>query len=288
VITGVGHFRGKQKFSNEILVSRFATYEWMLHRESWHLFRCVYFPVRLYIDHTSTVALASRKFKAVRGSGCYCLWHRRCKCYQAESQCTIGDRLLSQAEYTSAGFLGDVPPRSAVVLLAVRDWDTLIASLVLLVVYLVVALILGLLKAVSPYSSHWLWMVRSGKRHLDKYKEPALRPCTMILDEHGYYVHPITKSRHIRLMDSSQEFVTNVLFFVSLPTMVCRWCYNWSNGYYSMTQDEYCYSLLAHRKSHDDSSQQARDCDLQQQTTNCNSQKLHEFNSLECIEYNTS
>lgn len=234
--------------------------------------------MRLYIDHTSTVALASRKFKVVRGSSCYCLWHRRCKCYQAESQCTTGDRLLSQAEYTSAGFLGDVPPRAAVFLVSVRDWSTLIASLVLLIVYLVVALALGLFKAVSPYSSHWLWMVRSGKRHLDEYKEPELRLSTVIRDEHGYYVHPITKSRNIRLMDSGQEFVTNVLFFVSLPTTVCQRCS------YFMTQEDSCYELLAYQKARDDSSQQASDCDLQQQTICCDSQKSHDFNFSECIE----
>jgi len=252
----------------------------MHHRESWYLFRFVYFPVRLYIDHTSNVALASRKFKVVRGSSCYCLWHRRCKCNQAESQCTTGDKLLSQAEYTGAGFLGDVPPRAAVVLVSVRDWSTLIASLVLLVVYLVVALALGLLKAVSPYRSHWLWMVRSGKRYLDEYKEPELKSHKMTRDKHGYYVHPTTESRHIRLMDSGQEFVTNVLFFVSLPTMVCRWCY-------SMTREDSCYELLAHQKARDDSSQQASDCNLQQQTICCDSQKLHDLNSSECNEWRT-
>jgi len=237
--------------------------------------------VRLYIDHVSTVALVSRKFKVVRGSGCYCLWHSRCKCYQSESQYTTGGRSLSQAEYTDAGFLGDVPPRGAVAQGAVRDWDTLVASLVLCIGYLVVALTLGLLKAVSPFSSHWLWIVGSGKRQVDVYKEPELRPYSVIRDDHGYCVHPKTKSRNIRLMDSGEEFITNTLFFVCLPTTVCRWCYNRTNGYYSMIQEDSCYMLSNNRKAHDDSLVQASDCDLQQQIICYDSQKLLESNSSE-------
>jgi len=191
---------------------------------------------------------------------------------------------LSQAEYTGAGFLGDVPPRAAVARGAVRGWDTLVASLVFLIGYLMVALTLGLLKAVSPFSSHWLWMVGSGKRQMDVYKEPELRPFPVIRDDQDYCVHPITKSRHIRLLDSGKEFITNTLFFVTLPTTVCRWCYNQTNGYYSMTQEDSCYTLSDNRKAHDDSSEQVSDCDLQQQATSSDSQKLLESNSLEYIE----
>ncbi|CAI6365066.1 unnamed protein product [Macrosiphum euphorbiae] len=238
--------------------------------------------VCLYIDHTSTVALVSRKFKVVRGSGCYCLWHRRCKCYQSESQYPTGGRSLSQAEYTGAGFLGDVPPRGAVAEDAVRGWDTLVASLVLCIGYLYVALTLGLLKAMSSFSSHWLWIVGSGKRQLVVYKEPELRPCPVIRDDHGYCVHPITKSRNIRLLDRGEEFIANTLFFVCLPTTVCRWCYNRTNGYYSMTQEGSCYSASSENlKADDDSPEQASDCDLQQQTINSDSQKLLDSNTSE-------
>jgi len=185
---------------------------------------------------------------------------------------------LSQAEYADAGFLGDVPPRAVVAQRTVRNWDTLVASLVFLTGYLVAALVLGLLKAVSPYSSHWLWMtVGSGKRNLDAYKEPELRPRSVIRDARGYCVHPITKSRHIRLLDSGQEFIANALFFVSLPTAVCR--------YYSVAQEESCYALSTDRKARDDSSEQASGCDLQQRSIYCDSQKLLESNnSSECIE----
>ncbi|XP_029347403.1 uncharacterized protein LOC115034466 [Acyrthosiphon pisum] len=158
----------------------------------------------------------------------------------------------------------------------------LVASLVFCIGYLVVALTLGLLKAVSPFSSHWLWMVGSGKRQLDAYKEPELRPCPVIRDDHGYCVHPKTKSRHIRLLNSGEEFITNTLFFVCLPTTVCRWCYNRTNGYYSMTLEDSCYSTLSDNlKAQDDSSEQTSDCDLQQQNIYCDSQKLLESNPPE-------
>lgn len=191
---------------------------------------------------------------------------------------------MSQAEYTGAGFLGDVPPGGAVAEEAARGWDTLVASLVFCTGYLVVALTLGLLKAVSPFSSHWLWMVGSGKRQLDVYKEPELRPCPVIRDDRGYCVHPKTKSRHIRLLDAGEEFIANALFFVCLPTTVCRWCYNRTNGYYSMTQGDSCFVALSDNllKDRDDSSEHASDCDLQQhQTMDYDSQKLLESSPSE-------
>lgn len=260
---------------------------WVHHRKSWHLFWSVYFPVRLYIDHTSAVALVSRKFKTVRGAGCYCLWHKRCKCYHTESQYTTGGRSLSQMEYTGAGFLGDLPPMAAVAQGVVRGWNTLVASLVLMIGYLVVALTLGMLKAVSPFRSYWLWMVGSSKRQVDVYKEPELKQFPVIRDDHGYCVHPKTMSRHIQLMDGGKEFITNTLFFVSLPTTLCQWCYNRTNGYYSMTRKDSCYILSGNQKAHDDSSEQPSDCDLQQQIICCNSQNLLESNWLEYKEWRT-
>jgi len=238
--------------------------------------------VRLYIDHNSAVALVSRKFKTVRGAGCYCLWHKRCKCYQTESQyTTTGGRSLSQTEYTGAGFLGDLPPMAAVAQGTVRSWDTLVASLVLMIGYLVVALTLGVLKAVSPFRSHWLWMTGSSKRQVDVYKEPELRHFPVIRDNHGYCVHPKTKSRNIQLLDGGKEFVTNALFFVSLPTTLCQWCYNRTNSYYSLTRKDSCYTLSDNQKAHNDSSDQASDCDLEQQIICCDSKKLLELNWLE-------
>lgn len=181
--------------------------------------RCVCFStVQLYAENAAAAAVASRKFKAVRGSGCYCLWHRRCKCYQTESPCTAGGRSLSQAQYTAAGFLGDVPrpPRTAFVEKeCVVDHDELIASLLLLAGFLAAALVLGLLKAVSPYRAHWLWMI-FGKRRLDAYKEPEFDASPVVRDERGYCVHPTTMSRNIRLLDRGREFVTDLLFFVVL------------------------------------------------------------------------
>ncbi|XP_025194525.1 LOW QUALITY PROTEIN: hapless 2-like [Melanaphis sacchari] len=214
--------------------------------------------VRLYANQTAATtatAVASRKFKIVRGSGCYCLWHRRCKCYQTVSPCTTGGRSLSQAQYTAAGFLGDVPPRTAVAEEAVRDRDTLVASLVLLIGYLAVALVLGLLKGMSPYRSHWLWIVGPGKRHLDAYKEPELRACPVTRDDRGYCVHPVTRSRHIRLLDRGQEFVANALFFVSLPTAAVYQAYcNLTSDCCFQAQElhsSYSTALSANGKFHD-------------------------------------
>lgn len=260
---------------------------WVHHRKSWHLFWSVYFPVRLYIDHTSAVALVSRKFKTVRGAGCYCLWHKWCKCYHTESQYTAGGRSLSQMEYTGAGFLGDLPPMAAVAQGIVRGWNTLVASLVLMIGYLVMALTLGMLKAVSPFRSYWLWMVGSSKRQVDVYKEPELKQFPVIRDDHGYCVHPKTMSRHIQLLDGGKEFITNTLFFVSLPTTLCQWCYNRTNDYYSMTRKDSCYILSDNQKAHDDSSEQPSDSDLQQQIICCNSQNLLESNWLEYNEWRT-
>lgn len=186
--------------------------------------RLFFYIVQLYAENAAAAAaVASRKFKAVRGSGCYCLWHRRCKCYRTESPCTAGGTPLSQAQYTAAGFLGDVPrpPGTAYVVVveeeeeAVVDHDELIVSLLLLVGLLAVALVLGLLKAVSPYRVHWLWIV-FGNRRLDAYLEPELNASPVVRDERGYCVHPATVSRDIRLLDRGREFVANSLFFVCL------------------------------------------------------------------------
>ncbi|XP_060837066.1 uncharacterized protein LOC132919452 isoform X1 [Rhopalosiphum padi] len=244
-----------------------------------HTSECVA-TVRLYTEHAADVAVASRKCKVVRGSGCYCLWHRRCKCYQAESPCAAGGRSLSQAQYTGAGFLGDVPPRTAIAEEAVHDRNTLVASLIFLIGYLAAALVLGLLKAVSPYRSHWLWTVDLGKRHLDAYKEPELRTCPVVRDDHGYCVHPITKSRHIRLLDRGQEFVTNALFFVSLPTaMVYEAHCNLTGDCCFVAQDHSscCIALSAHRQSRDD-------FDLPLQTNSCDFLQAHGSNTSESIE----
>jgi len=180
----------------------------------------------LYDDACPEAAVASRKFRAVRGSRCYCSWHRRCGCY---GRATVSPRgagdgdTLSQAEYNGAGFLGDVPPDRAPAVAAARDRDTVLGSLELLSAFAAVALLLGLLKALWPrYRAHWLWMVNSNWLfELDAYKEPELRPCRLIRDDHGYYVHPVTGSRNIRLLDCGQEFIINVLFFLNLPATLC-------------------------------------------------------------------
>ncbi|CAH1724781.1 uncharacterized protein LOC114120494 [Aphis gossypii] len=187
--------------------------------------------VQLYAENAAATAVASRKFKAVRGSGCYCLWHRRCKCYQTESPCTAGGTLLSQAQYAAAGFLGDVPrpPRTAFVVVerdeeaAVVDHDELIVSLLVLVGLLAAALVLGLLKAVSPYRAHWLWII-FGDRRLDAYLEPELNASPVVRDERGRCVHPATASRNVRLLDRGREFVANSLFFVCLLAAAAYRC----------------------------------------------------------------
>lgn len=171
----------------------------------------------------------SREFGVVRGCHCYCLWHRRCKCYPEQRSGPFvysgyKSHTLSQAEYNGAGFLGDVPPETAATAVAILDRDTVAVSFAVLFVYLAVALSLGLLKALSPYRSHWLWMVSSDwLSELNAYKEPELLPCALVRDERGYYLHPYTKSRNIRLFGRGQEFVYNLLFFVGLPSMICRY-----------------------------------------------------------------
>lgn len=238
--------------------------------------------MRLYDDNTTAIAVASRKFEVVRGSGCYCQWHRRCKCYDAESSFVAPSHMLSQAEYTEAGFLGDVPPRTAIAEVAAQERDTLVVSMMLLIVYLVVAVAMGLLKAMSPYRSHWLWMFGgSDIRQLDAYKEPELRPCRVVQDDSGYYVHPVTKSRNVRLMNRCQEFAINALFFVNLPITVCCWFHDQSSGYYM--SDDSCYTLLTDDNSPQrtsvrnspqctavhNSPQRTTVCDVLQQTSSC-------------------
>lgn len=195
----------------------------------------VYISVRLYnvvvgCTDSDPEHAVSRKFGVVRGCRCYCLWHRRCKCYSPEQRSRpfiyggYKSHTLSQAEYNEAGFLGDVPPETAATTVAILDRDTVVVSFTVLSVYLAVALSLGLLKALSPYRSHWLWMISADwLSEMYAYREQELLPCAMIRDDHGYYVHPYTKSRNIRLFGRGQEFVYNLLFFVSLPSMVCRY-----------------------------------------------------------------
>lgn len=168
---------------------------------------------------------ASRKFGAIRGSRCYCLWHRRCECHRpaAGPPHAYGDA-MSNAEYAAAGFVGDVPPGTAADEMAALNRATVAASLTILAAYVSAALLLGLVKAASPrYRGHWLWMVNSDwLTAMHAYKEPELRPLRMVRDARGYYVHPVTGSRNIRLLDGGQEFVTNLLFFVNLPATLCR------------------------------------------------------------------
>lgn len=178
--------------------------------------------------------LASRTFGAVRGSRCYCSWYRRCICISCTAggscsarpfsgRCGTSDA-LSQAEYSRAGFAGDVPPGRATpaATAAARDRETLASSLALLAAYALAALSLGLLKALWPrHRDRWLWLVSAGwKTELDAYKEPELRSCRLVCDDRGYYVHPDTGSRNVRLLDGGRRFVVNLLFFMSAPRML--------------------------------------------------------------------
>jgi len=138
-----------------------------------------------------------------------------------------GGDALSGTEYAEAGFLGDVPPGTAAAEIAADGRATVRASLTVLAVYLAAALALGLLKDASPrHRARWLWMVGSDwLSDMDAYKEPELRPLRTVRDARGYYVHPVTGSRDIRLLDRGQEFVANLLFFVNLPATLCRYYY---------------------------------------------------------------
>lgn len=182
---------------------------------------------------TAAAAVASRKFGAARGSRCYCSWHRRCSCHDDSgddnnagrliAKTRSGSNVLSQSEYGRAGFRGDTPPGLTYAEIADGHKNVLPGSLELLGAYAVIVLTIGLIKAIWPrYRSHWLWMVTSNwLSEMRAYREPELRPCRLIRDGDGYYIHPVTRSRNIRLMNVGQQFVINVLFFIILPIAFC-------------------------------------------------------------------
>lgn len=216
--------------------------------------------VRLYDDapdclNATTPPLAIREFGAVRGSRCYCSWHLRCVCYacSAGGLCAArpfvdgvggSTKVLSQSEYGAAGFLGDVSPDRAVPAAeAAADdwyWETLVASLVLLTVHASAALSLGLLKALWPrYRDRWLWLTVSMRYfELDAYKEPELRLHRLVRDDLGYYVHPVTGSRNIRLLDDGRRFVFNTMFFLAAPIFL----YLYKTDYWSHYPAKECSS----------------------------------------------
>lgn len=190
--------------------------------------------VRLY-GKDNVVPVASRKFGVVRGSRCYCMWYKRCKCYDGQTTRAVQyapriGAMLSQAEYNEAGQPGDVPPGTVATVAAFREGNTLAASQRTLAMLIVAMLALGLVKAVSPYRSHWQWMVSSDwLADFHAYKEPEIRHRELVRDSLGFYVHPDTWSRNIQLLDRGHEFVTNLLFFVNLPATYCRYRFRGSD-----------------------------------------------------------
>lgn len=193
--------------------------------------------VRLY-DMVVAAVVAFRKFGVVRGSRCYCLWHRRCECYRDDLRTGRPHQLsgtttttLAQSEYNDAGMRGDVPPGTVAAMVAALDRDTVGASFMLLAAFMTVAVALGLAKELSSYRSHWLWMMnKDWLSEVNEYKEPELALYPLKQDHRGYYVHPVTGSRNIRLFDRGQEFIMNLLFFVNLPVMI----FLYANGYSKM------------------------------------------------------
>lgn len=176
------------------------------------------FAVRLYGDAAAIVAVVSRRFTAARNSSCYCLWHRQCQCYRhqtrpgAQLHLNNGDT-LSQAEYNAAGFLGDVPPGTVAAVVAARDRDTVAASLVLLTGFTATMLVLGLLKALSPYWDRGLWL-------LSDQLIAIVDGCGELKIGGGfnYFVRPIaTQLGYLRY------FVANILFFFVFPVLFSQY-----------------------------------------------------------------
>ncbi|VVC27276.1 Hypothetical protein CINCED_3A020191 [Cinara cedri] len=189
--------------------------------------KCIAIMCLYTVDCIGPAVVAYRKFGVIRGCRCYCLWRARCECYGPHfGRIRVLNRSpLTQFEYNEAGFLGDALPCKAADEFATLARDIVSGSLGLLVTFVAVTITLGLAKAASPYRSHWLWIVPSNypSSKMDVYKELELKLCTVVRDEWGYCVHPITKSRNIRLFDRFREFVMNVVFFFNLP--VTFWWY---------------------------------------------------------------
>lgn len=169
--------------------------------------------------------VATRRIRVQRHDRCICQWHCLCAC--TGSVRGLSCEPMSLEHYHASGFQGSLP----VVTSASNpdgSWTWHVYNiLVIYVSTLVNILLLGLIKAIlglcccSAVGSWGLWLMFPNKaKSLENYKEPNITNYNVSRDCAGYAIHPIHRTRNVRILSKTGEFCINFLFFAAAPLAI--------------------------------------------------------------------
>ncbi|XP_064623729.1 hapless 2-like isoform X2 [Lineus longissimus] len=171
--------------------------------------------VELLNEADSLVAAREVQFRL--GERCICEAHCHCECLSSDLVC----RPMSQEEYHVAGFRGLAP--NLMFHSPHVGYQVALVFIVTCFLLFLLGICKGLLGIVWPAISHLGLSLFTTNKRLPRYHEKELWGMTVVYNDEGTPVHPVS-GQAVQRMGLTTEFFINVVFFFYIPFFGVHYC----------------------------------------------------------------